>query len=798
MKPKTRRIALQSALLAACGGVMLASGVFLHLSPQLPSVEALKNLQLQTPMRVYTREGDFIGQFGEKKRNPLPFDAIPPRFIEALLAAEDDAFFSHVGIDVGSLLRAVSELLLTGEKVTGGSTLTMQVARNHFLTLERTFTRKFKEILLSLAIERVFDKEEIFEIYFNQMFLGHRAYGFEAAAQVYYGAHIDGLSTAQLAMLAALPKAPSRLNPVSNPDRALVRRNWILRRMYNLNYISRSEYRAARAEPITAQLHGAQLAYDAPYAAEMARREMLRLYGDAAYSDGYHVYTTLSSRLQLAAEDAVVAGLTEYDARHGYRGPEAHYPPGLEAREDWAKWLDVLAATDAVAGRIPAIVTNVGEYTLRALLVDGGEVVLGSEAGLHELRPYVNENYRDPTPPLGALFKTGDLIRLRESGGDLRIAQLPAAQGALVALRPDDGAILSVIGGLGFATSEFNRATQAKRQPGSSFKPFMYAAALEHGFTAASIINDAPVVFDDGTQVAAWRPQNDSGRFSGPTRLRWALTKSRNLVSIRLLQELGVRNLINYAERVGFDSETMEPNLSLALGTQETTPLQLAAAYAVIANGGYRVAPYLIASVRDMDGEEIYRARPATVCRECGGEDAAEALGAAAADAELSMEEILNAPEDAPPPPAERVIDERVAFIVDSMLKDVIVRGTGTRARELNRTDIAGKTGTTNGPTDAWFCGYNPDVVTTTWVGFDSNQPLGHQEYGGSAALPVWIEFMRAALRSSPPRQRAIPEGVVNVRIDPETGLLAAPGQRDAIFEFFRVENVPTRRLSAR
>jgi penicillin-binding protein 1A len=787
---KLRRTVIYLALLAICGFPMLFSGVYLYLSPSLPSVEVLKDIRLQTPMRVYTREGDLIGQFGEKKRNPLPYSRIPPQFVKALLAAEDDGFFNHAGIDIMGLLRAVSELVLTGEKGSGGSTLTMQVARNYFLTLERTFTRKFKEILLSLEIERTLSKEEIFELYFNQPFLGHRAYGFEAAAQVYYGSHIGDLDTAQLAMLAGLPKAPSRYNPLSNPGRALIRRDWILGRMRSLDYITDSEYQTALQAPVTATHHGAKLAFHAPYAAEMARSEMLQRYGLAAYSDGYHVFTTISSELQQTANRSVLEGLTTYDERHGYRGPEQKIPADPE-QDMTATWLATLEQTPVIVELLPAIVVGVGELDVQILLPDGSEAALDWENGLRQARPYITEDRRGPNPTsAGELLAIGDLIRVRtDAAGGLHLSQVPAAQAALVALAPDNGAILSIVGGLGFGKSKFNRVTQATRQPGSNFKPFIYAAALENGFTAASIINDAPVVFEDAALEDTWRPENDGGKFYGPTRLRWALTKSRNLVSIRLLQALGIRTAIDYVARFGFDPDALAADLSLALGTQVITPLQLATAYASLANGGYRVYPYLVERVENYGRENIFQATPATVCREC--ENPVETASLDDLDEELSMEDILS--ETGPPqmPAAERIMDARVAFIINSILQDVITRGTGRRARALDRSDIAGKTGTTNGPTDAWFSGYSPDVVATTWVGFDQNLPLGKREFGGSAALPIWIDFMRVALAGSPERALPIPEGIVNVKIDPGTGLLAKPGQTDAIFEFFRVEQVP-------
>lgn len=785
-------LALRATLLGALGSIWLLAGVYLYLGPDLPDARSLRDVRLQTPMQVFTRDGDLIGQFGEQKRNPLSFEAIPPTFIQALLAAEDDRFFEHRGVDLAGLARAVSELLLTGEKGSGGSTLTMQVARNYFLSLERTFTRKFREILLAIEIERALTKEEIFELYFNRVFLGHRAYGFEAAAQVYYGRGIDQLSLAQQAMLAGIPKAPSRNNPISGPEAALERRNWILGRMLNLGFIDRDSWRLAVGEPLGASHHDAQLSFSAHYAAEIARQEVLDRYGMAAYSDGLKVYTSIDSRWQQAAREALIQGLLTYDRRHGYRGPEQQLPPGAEESEESlrARWLEALETTPTIAGMAPAVVTAVGDRE------QGVEVLLGAdqpahlswERGLRQASPYLNENAvgRAPESPADVV-SVGDLIRVRSHpDGGIELAQVPEVQGALVSLDPGDGAIRAIVGGMGFEHSKFNRATQARRQPGSAFKPFVYAAALDAGYTAASIINDAPIVLEDSSLEDIWRPENDSGRFYGPTRLRWALTKSRNLVSIRLLQQMGVGTLIDYLEQLGFDTREISRDLSIALGTQVMTPLQLATGYAVLANGGYAVEPWLVERVEDATGKILYQADPATVCRSC------DTLHAAAGEQrELSMEEILSAGSDPRRPPATRVMDERDNFILTSMLQDVIRHGTGRRALQLGRDDLAGKTGTTNGPMDAWFSGYSPDVVTTAWVGFDNYTPLGRREFGGTAALPIWIDFMGTALENLPERPRAMPPGVVNVRIDPETGRLARPGQPDAIFEYFREDRLP-------
>ncbi len=780
---------LRFGLIGCFGVLWLLAGIYLFLSPNLPDVKTLRDVRLQTPMRVYTHDGELIGQFGEQKRSPLSYDQIPPQFIEALLAAEDDNFFRHQGIDVMGLARAVSELVITGEKGSGGSTLTMQVARNYFLTLEKTFMRKFNEILLAIEIERRLSKQEIMELYVNRVFLGHRAYGFEAASQVYYGTSISELNLAQFAMLAGIPKAPSRNNPISGPEAGMERRNWILGRMRTLGYISAEEYSAAAAAPITAGLHGAQISFAAHYAAEMARQEMLDRYGVEAYNDGYLVYTTIDSRLQRIARQSVVNGLIAYDKRHGYRGPEQRWPMPEDGNEPALEyWQEKLEAIPQIIGQTPAVVTEILEDRVALLFRDNSRGELLWDNGISSARPYRSENYVGNAPASPAdLFRPGDLIRVTPNeAGEWQLTQVPAAQGALVSLNPDNGAVLSVVGGMGFELSKFNRASQAMRQPGSNFKPFLYSAALEAGFTAASLINDAPIVLEDSSIEDIWRPENDSGEFYGPTRLRWALTKSRNLVSIRLLQQLGVNNLVAALERYGIDTTEMEANLSLALGTHAMSPMEVVTGYATIANGGYRVEPYLIERVEDMEGKVIYEARPPTVCRDCREAPPATPRG------ELSMEEIL-AQEDAPAPlpQPERVMDGRVSFIMNSILQDVIKRGTGRRALVLERNDIAGKTGTTNGPMDAWFSGFNRDVVTTTWVGFDNYTPLGRREFGGTAALPIWIDFMREALRDSPDEQRPIPPGVVTVRINPNTGGLAAPGESDAIFEYFREESVP-------
>ena len=756
----------------------------------MPNVEKLKDVKLQTPMQILTQEGELIGQFGEQKRKPLNYEEIPSQFIKALMAAEDDGFFEHRGVDIKGLLRAASELILTGKKGSGGSTITMQVARNYFLSLEKTFLRKFNEILLAIEIERRLSKREIFGLYFNRVFLGHRAYGFEAAAEVYYGKSISNLSLAQHAMLAGIPKAPSRNNPISGPNSAKERRNWILKRMLSLKYINETEYLAASKSPVTARFHGSTVTFSAEYSAEMARREMLRLFGSGAYTDGYRVYTTIQGRLQRAAQNEVVNGLLRYDKRHGYRGPERQFPVDEKDKENRLEiWLSELQRAPKVDQLIPAIIDEIQEKTASFILSDGSEHQLDWEDGLKQARPYISENRVGPSPKAAAdILSIGDLVRVRhEENGRWQLSQIPRVQAALVALQPNTGAILSVVGGMGFSMSKFNRATQAFRQPGSNFKPFLYSAALEHGFTAASVINDAPIVLEDITLEETWRPENDGGKFYGPTRLRWALTKSRNIVSIRLLQKLSIGNLINYVEKLGIETRDFPRDLSLALGSQTMSPMQIATAYAVLANGGFSVKPYLITKVEKLDGEIVYQNNPAVACHLCTEEKDDYQ--------ELSMEEILleNTAKKEEKVLAPRVMDARVNFIIDSILKDVIKLGTGRRALKLERDDIAGKTGTSNGPMDAWFSGYNSEIVTSTWVGFDDFTPLGRREFGGTAALPIWIEFMRQAMEGMPEKNRITPTGVVLTRIDPITGLASKASNEKAIFEYFRIENSPTR-----
>ncbi len=781
MKRLTKLLFSLLSALFALGllGAVAAGGAYVYLAPKLPSTESLKDMQFQVPLRIFAADGSLIAEFGEKRRIPLSYAEIPEPMIQAVLAAEDDRFFHHPGVDYQGILRAAWHLLRTGEKGQGGSTITMQVARNFFLSREKTFLRKFNEILLALKIERELGKQEILELYLNKIYLGNRAYGVGAAAQVYYGRPLAELSLAEYAMIAGLPKAPSRYNPIADPERALTRRNYVLGRMRSLDFIETDAYQAALATPNTARYHGQEVEADAPYLAEMIRTEMVARYGDTAYTDGYRVTTTIDSRLQNSANHALVSALLEYDRRHGWRGPEARTDPA-----DPEAGLQRLRDTPVTGGQIPALVMGVEERSARVRLADGTDVEIPWE-GLEWARAYRSDNATGPAPKrAGDVLAPGDLVRIRPTGEDQwALSQLPQVEGALVSLNPDTGAILSLVGGFDFNRSKFNRVTQAERQPGSNFKPFIYSAALEKGFTPASIINDAPVVYEDAGAEKLWRPENYSGRFFGPTRLREALYKSRNLVSIRLLREIGIEYVVDYVQRFGFRPDSLPRNLTLALGTGVLTPLELVGGYAVFANGGFRVEPHALARIENTRGEVLFEARPATVCRDCPEPGLPGALPLLPVGRTASGDE--------PPVVATRVLTPQNSWLITSLLQDVIKRGTGRRALELGRGDIGGKTGTTNDQLDAWFSGFNADVVTTCWVGFDQPRSLGNRETGGRAALPMWIQFMGEALKGRPEHVQPEPEGLVTVRIDPDTGLLARGDQPDAIFETFREDTVP-------
>jgi penicillin-binding protein 1A len=768
-----------SVIAVFCALLLSLSGAFLYLSPTLPSVDALRSIELQIPLRVYSSDAKLIAEFGEMRRSPIAFGDIPADFINALLAAEDDNFANHYGVEITSLMRAATQLLKTGQIQSGGSTITMQVAKNFFLSSERSFSRKITEILLALQIERELSKDEILELYVNKIYLGHRAYGIEAAAQVYYGKSIHELSLSQLATIAGLPKAPSSFNPLSNPIRAKERRDWILGRMYRLGKIDQPRYEAALAEPMNASHHVATPELPAPYVAEMARAEMVGRYGSEAYTQGFNVTVTVPSDLQLIANQAVRDGLIEYDQRHGYRGPESRLP-GMTQET----WQAELSKQSSRGGLDPAIVTQVEKNAIQVLTRQGNEETVSWDS-MKWARPFLNTNSLGPRPQKPAdVVQIGDLIRVqRTEDGSLRFVQLPNAQSALVSLDPQSGAIRALVGGFSFEQSNYNRAIQAKRQPGSSFKPFIYSAALDNGYTAASLVNDAPIVFVDDYMDQVWRPKNDNNTFLGPIRLREALYKSRNLVSIRLLQAMGIGPTLNYIEHFGFSSADLPHNLSLALGTANLTPMQIANGWTAFANGGYRVQPYLIQRIDNRHGEPLFVANPASV----------PSATPTIPPPPISEDGIIKAvpAEAAPAVEAQRILDERTAYIMTSMLQDVINRGTGRRALALNRADLAGKTGTTNDSKDSWFSGYNADLVTTVWAGFDQPESLGRNEYGGTVALPIWMHYMGEALKDKPIHAPAEPQGILSLRIDPHSGRAATPETPDAYFELFKSEDSP-------
>lgn len=676
-----------------------ASSTYLYLSPQLPDVATLKDVQLQEPLQVVSADGKLIAEFGEIRRIPLPYSQIPSDFLAAFMAAEDANFYQHPGVDPTGLMRAALALVMSGHVRSGGSTITMQVAKNFFLSKERTFSRKLTEILLALQIERALTKDEIFNLYVNKIYLGKRAYGIAAAAQIYYGKPVSQLTLAQTAMIAGLPKAPSRFNPINNPTRAKQRRDWILGRMLALGSIDDARYHTALEEPITARYHAPETEVLAPYIAEMARAQMFDRFGDQAYTQGFRVVTTVSSTLQQAANDALQNGLKTYDKRHGYRGPEGHFPGNLSQA-----WLEGLKAYPVLGGLKAVVVTKV--FDDRIMVVDQtGQQRPVAWQTMAWARPFINHSAlgRQPLRPADVV-RPGDVIRVdQEESQTLSFSQVPKVQGALVSVAPQNGAIQALVGGFDFHQSGFNRVVQAKRQPGSSFKPFIYCAALDNGYTPASIVNDAPIVLGSDYSGPAWRPQNENRTFLGPIRLREALYRSRNMISIRLLQAMGIDPTIDYITRFGFDPKDMPHNLSLALGTASVTPMEVVGGWSVLANGGYKVTPFFIDRIEDRIGRVVFQSAPRT------------------------------APSEQNPTPesvAEQVVDSRTTYLLTSMLQDVIKRGTGRAASAMHRPDIAGKTGTTNEAKDSWFTGYNGNYVTSVWAGFDQPQSLGRREWG--------------------------------------------------------------------
>lgn len=714
-----------------------------------------------------------MAEFGEKRRIPVEYEEIPQSLIEAFLASEDDRFYQHPGVDYQGIIRAVYSLLTTGSKSQGGSTITMQVARNFFLSNEKTYLRKLNEIILALEMEQVLSKEEILSLYLNKIYLGSRAYGVGAAANVYYGRSLSELTLSEMAMIAGLPKAPSRYNPLANPERAIIRRNYVLRRMWEVGYISEQDYIEASKAPVTALYHSREIEVYAPYVAEMVRTKLIEQFGEQAYTNGLNVYTTIRADHQKAANNALQTALLSYDRRHGYRGPIAETTLNSESSEE--ALISKLDEFDSIGPLKPALVTEVSQDSAQIYIKKHGVETL-SLGSMKWAQKKLSTNSRGAVPKsTGDVLKPGDVIRVENRDDkSWQLAQLPEAEGALIAIAPYDGAVTALNGGFDYFNNKFNRVTQSRRQPGSGFKPFIYSAALEKGYTPATIINDAPVVFDDPGLENVWRPENYSGKFFGPTRLREALIHSRNLVSIRLLRDIGASYAVDYAKKFGFNDGMLHKNLSLALGSGSAAPWDMATAYSALANGGYRIEPYLITRVEDAKGTVLSQAEPLTVCETCALEEV---------DTDLQSNG-LHA--------AERIMTPQNNYIMNSLLRDVVKYGTGRKAMSLGRQDLAGKTGTTNDQVDAWFNGFHPELVAVSWVGFDKPRSLGRYETGGRAALPMWIDFMEVALKGLPDSPLEVPVDMVTVRIDPETGKLARPDASNAIYETFREQQAPT------
>ena len=760
--------------------LMAVSSLNIYIDSKLPDEEEIKDIELQIPLKIYTADLKLIGEFGEKRRTALQFRNIPTHYINAVLAAEDDAFFEHSGVSYSGLIRSVFRLLTSGQIQGGGSTITMQVAGNYLTSRDVSLFRKIKDIFLAYRLERAYTKEEIFEFYVNRIFFGNRAYGIAAASEVYYGKSINQLNLAQWAMIAALPKAPSSINPLVNPKRALIRRNWILKRMLDLNFIHLEQFKLAVEAPLTATYHGLVSEVEAPYVSETIRRFMIQQYGLGAYKEGYEVYTSINSSMQKAANFSIAKGLEEYDRRHGFRKPENLknlFPQEFSAmsfdaqlnfiaqdlekndeeiidQSNLDRVTNFLQEFTETNNRFPGVVLN-RDNGLRVLSKNGDVISIPWSDRIDWARPFINENRRGAKPKsYKDLLLFGDLVWIQREKvtGELFLTQIPDLQGSLVSIDPNNGSIKALVGGYDFFLSKFNRAEQSSPLLGSNFKPFLYASAFSEGFTASTLINDAPIIFEDEALEEKWRPRNASGKFYGPTRLREGLLQSRNLVSVRLLRDLGVEKAISYAQKFGFDKSRLPSDLSLSLGTASLSPLKNAVAYSVFANGGKAVEPYFIEKILDRSGNIIFQREKKDF---------------------------------------QQVIDPRVAFLITDILQEAAARGTARKVSELKRRDFAGKTGTTNDAESTWFTGYNNSLVTTVWAGFDQPKSLGNREFGSSVALPIWLSFTKEIIDQIPLTTELPPEGLSVIKIDKSTGKRADIDTKSSIFEYFLEENPP-------
>ncbi|SDZ95860.1 penicillin-binding protein 1A [Alkalimonas amylolytica] len=807
--------------------VFTVAGAYWYVKDDLPDVSLLQDVRLQTPMRVFTADGELMSQFGEQRRIPLTLEEMPPQLIEAFLATEDSRFYEHPGFDVIGMMRAAIVVASTRDAKQGASTITQQLARNFFLTREKKVIRKIKEIFLAVRIEQLLTKDEILELYLNKIELGHRAFGVGAAAQVYFGKTVDELTLDEIAIIAGLPQAPSVLNPVRSPVNARNRRNIVLGRMLAMNYITEQEYREALQAPVISRRHGAQITASAPYVAEMVRQQVVDMFGeDYAYSAGLQVYTTITKPIQDAARRSLQQNLYDYDERHGYRGPQTQLwtavANGTEPEPAWQETeiLNYLSEHTTLEDLHHAVVVAVEEQEARVLLADGRQQTLPWD-GLKWARRFINDQRQGHAPKQAAdILQPGMHIRVRHNGDHWQLSQEPEATSALVAIDPNTGAIQALVGGFSFAQSQFNRATQAKRQAGSTIKPFIYSAALEHGYTLASIVNDAPIHHWDQGAGIAWRPRNSPAVYDGPIRVREALAKSKNVVSVRLLRGVGIDATIQHLRNFGFAESDLPRNETLSLGSASLTPLELTAGYAVFANGGFLIDPYVIERIYNEEGELIYQHQPKIACRDCLERPEPSANGQAHADgdAEAQLAQLFASLDPVPEKPqseasnqAVRVLSEQNAFLIREALKSSVWgggnwnRGTGWngtawRVQSLQRRDISGKTGTTNDSKDTWFAGFNSQLVGVAWVGFDdANRSLGRAtwnanlgrdqssgvEAGARTALPAWLEFMRVAMKDMPADQVETPSGISSVRIDLETGLLTRANDHTSSFEYF-------------
>lgn len=809
-KRRLARIFLVGSASLGLLAVATVGGVYLYISPSLPSVSVLKDIRLQTPLRIYSRGGQLISIVGNKRRIPLDYWQIPPLQVEAFIAAEDDRFFAHPGLDMRSLARAAINLILTGQKSQGASTITMQVARNFFLTRRKLYIRKIREIFLALRIEHKLSKEDILRLYLNKIYLGNHAYGIGAAAEVYYGKGLWQLDLAQMAMLAGLPKAPSAFNPIANPKRALERRAYVLGRMHDLGFINTTAYDHAMAAPITAYFHGPEVKVHAPYVTAMVRNYMVKHYGKATYTAGFEVTTTISSRLEKDAHAAMTWNLERMAHEKTWRGPVAHV--NLPLGSEHKPYGVILQQFPDVANLIPGIVEAEHKRSASVFVQNVGTIRLPWSALRWAAAGRTNAK---------AFLKRGDVLYLNHSNHTWTISEIPQVEGAIVALDPYDGAIVAIDGGYSFTLSQFNRATQAHRQLGSSFKPFVYSAALNDGLTLSTLISNAPLVAVANKELAEyWRPTNYERNTTGMVRLSEGLIHSINIVSVRILQRVSVQSEMDWIQRFGFDSTQIPHNLTLVLGSASLTPLQMARGYSVFANGGFLVRPYLIQRIYGPGQQLLAEARPWVACQRCKKRTNAVPTASIAHAAVASSAPVLPAQiatlSDSPttasaalaassesattvvstpslmPRLAPRTISPQIAYLTTHMMQGVIQSGTGQAARAIGRHDLAGKTGTTNNYTDAWFDGYAPRLVAITWVGYDKqDRSLGPGQVGARAALPMWIHFMQQALKGSPDTAWPMPSGLVTVRIDSQTGLRCGPSDPHAMWEVFRSGHVP-------